>query len=284
MSREGARQTFCTKRWLAHRLAVALVALGVRYAACHELSSSTNRFDGMTLKQSFGRWLLPRLPINEHVFNHIRVELNAIGVRANHALNPATRARVRELRSRKGAKLNLGCGPFGMSGWINLDLYSHKGVTLAADCRYGFPIGDGSCRGIHIEHYFEHLNPTDERGNFLRECHRCLEPGGTLRIIVPDVERFVHAYVTEGWSGFKAISADGEPEGSFRTKMEALNHVFLQGYEHYGGYDYDTLATVLQDAGFSDVARREFGQGRFPDGCIDRELHRPYSLYVEAVK
>jgi hypothetical protein len=64
--------------------------------------------------------------------------------------------------------------------------------------------------------------------------------------------------------------------------MEALNHVFLQQAEHYGGYDADTLSLVLQDGGFRNVMRRSWREGEFPGGPIDRELHRPYSLYFEA--
>jgi hypothetical protein len=41
---------------------------------------------------------------------------------------------------------------------------------------------------------------------------------------------------------------------------------------------------VLSSHGFHEVHRRSFRVGSFPNGCIDREQHRPYSLYVEAVK
>jgi predicted SAM-dependent methyltransferase len=239
----------------------------------------------MSLKQSFGRWIIPRLPFNEHVFKHFRLELTALTVRANHLFNPLTRMRIWRLRHLKGVKLNLGCGPYGLDGWVNLDLYSHNRVTLTSDCRYALPIGDETCRGIHVEHYFEHLNPTDERGRFLGECLRCLEPGGVLRIIVPDAERFVRAYVADGWSDFDELSADGDlAQANFRTKMEALNHIFLQDHEHYGGYDFETLASVLRTAGLRDVTQCKYRQGDFPDGCIDRDQHQRYSLYVESVK
>ena len=66
--------------------------------------------------------------------------------------------------------------------------------------------------------------------------------------------------------------------------MDALSHIMVQGYEHFGGYDFDTLALALRRAGFHDIARITLRTGRFPDGCIDREQHSPYSLYVEAVK
>lgn len=68
----------------------------------------------------------------------------------------------------------------------------------------------------------------------------------------------------------------------FETKMQALNHVMVQQHEHFGGYDFETLAIALKRAGFKEVAQRAFREGRFPGGFIDRDQHRPYSLYVEA--
>jgi predicted SAM-dependent methyltransferase len=106
-----------------------------------------------------------------------------------------------------------------------------------------------------------------------------------IRIIVPDAEKFIRAYTADGWSALEDLAADGESsQHRFITKMEALNHVFVQGAEHYGGYDFETLASVLEAGGFREVRRCAFRVGRFPDGCIDREQHRPYSLYVEAIK
>jgi predicted SAM-dependent methyltransferase len=192
---------------------------------------------------------------------------------------------ARQFRKQRSIKLNIGCGPFGHAGWVNLDLYAHPSVTIRVDCRRRLPLANGSCRGIHCEHFFEHLDHGVERAEFLTECLRCLEDGGILRIVVPDGELFVHAYLSEGWSGFCQIAAEGDcPENDFATKMEALNHVFVQGYEHYGAYDTETLTRVLHAAGFRKVTRQSFGTGSFPDGCIDRPRHRRYSLYIEAEK
>lgn len=51
-----------------------------------------------------------------------------------------------------------------------------------------------------------------------------------------------------------------------------------------GGYDAGSLSAVLRDHGFREIVRRSFQTGIFPDGCIDREQHKPYSLYVETMK
>lgn len=236
-----------------------------------------------TVKQRVGHFLIPRLPMNRHVFNHLRLELSAFRVRTLHLVHPGYRKTINALSGQHDLKLNIGCGPFGLPGWINLDLSSHHNVTLRSDCRCRIPLADQSCQGIHVEHFFEHLCPTDERAQFLFECRRCLQYGGVLRIIVPDAQMYVRAYIAPGWEALNAISCGGDiPEKTFRTKMEALNHVFLQDAEHYGGYDVETLGLVLREAKFCDVAQKSWRAGDFPGGCIDRELHRPYSLYFEA--
>ena len=237
----------------------------------------------MTLKQALGLVVIPKLPMNRHVFDHIRNELNAMWVRTLHRLHPVYRSQIRALRKKRGVLLNLGCGPFGHTGWINLDLHKSAGVTLRTDCRRNLPLSDGACAGIHVEHYFEHLTHEEEVPAFLAECRRCLNSGGVLRIVVPDVERYVRAYVQEGWSGLDALVAPGSStQDFFETKMRALNHVMVQGHEHFGGYDFETLALALKRAGFKTIRRHVFGEGEFPGGCIDRNQHRPYSLYVEA--
>lgn len=237
----------------------------------------------MTLKQRLGAWLIPRLPVNPWVFRIFRIELNAWLVRVLDRVHPAWVMRRRRLERQKGLLANIGCGPFGREGWINLDLYMGPGVTLRADCRRRFPLGDTSARGIHVEHYFEHLEPTTERPRFLAECRRCLEPGGILRIIVPDMHKYAEAYLAPGWGTLNAIGCGGDvPEKAFATKMEALNHVFVQDGEHYGGFDAEYLRRTLEQAGFTDVEQVTWREGRFPGGAIDREQHRPYSLFMEA--
>jgi predicted SAM-dependent methyltransferase len=206
-------------------------------------------------------------------------------VRALLAFHPKYRKAAAALRAQRGIKANIGSGPFGQAGWINLDMFRHANVTLQTDCRTSLPLGDASCRGIHVEHFFEHLNHQDERHAFLAECFRCLEQNGILRIVVPDVELFIAAYLSPGWEKLREIAAVGDdPELNFSTKMDALNHVFIQDFEHYGGYDEASLSAVLREHGFRGICRRSFRMGCFPDGCIDREQHRPYSLYVEALK
>ena len=237
----------------------------------------------MGLKAQVGHWLFPRVAPSRHVLEHLRLEYNAFLVRSRRCWNLSYRSQLRQLAKRDDILANIGCGPFGLPGWVNLDLHQHRGVTLPYDCRRHLPFRNGSCRGIHVEHFFEHLEHAHERLPFLRECLRCLAPDGVIRIIVPDAGLYVRAYAEPGWDALNRLSPGGKlPSDQFEHKMEALNTVFLQGWEHYGGYDFDSLASVLTQSGFTRIAQRPWREGTFPGGCIDRENHRAYSLYIEA--
>jgi len=235
-------------------------------------------------RQCIGDMLRRVLPVSAHVFAHMRLELDGLLARAKNRLLPSDRRKMRELAGRRGLLANIGCGPFGVSGWVNLDLYSHPNITLRMDCRRVLPMADTSCAGIHVEHFLEHLDPIGELPSFLAECRRCLEPGGVLRVIVPDAGAYIKAYLSPGWGALNVMGCGGDvPEQEYPTKMDALNHVFLQGWEHYGGFDAERMENVLQAAGFSETRQCAWREGRFPGGCIDREQHRPYSLFFEAV-
>ena len=240
----------------------------------------------MTIKQKAGVILFRNLPFSKHVFDHVRVELNAINVRLKHKISPYYRSKINSLKKKKDILLNLGCGPFGLPGeWINLDLFPIKNVYLPTDCRKKLPLADESCKGIHVEMFMEHLDPTDELPYFLKECFRVLQNNGVLRIIVPDASLFLKAYFDESWESFNEISYGFEDwSKEYETKMDALNHVFLQGYEHFGGWDKERMLSVLKKAGFNKITFLSYREGEFPGGVIDREYHRQNALYAEASK
>ena len=60
------------------------------------------------------------------------------------------------------------------------------------------------------------------------------------------------------------------------TRMHNLNYHFRQGAEHKYAYDYETLAVVLEQAGFDSVAKRPF------DPKLDTASRREGTLYVDA--
>src|SRR5688572_19714431 len=97
-----------------------------------------------TVKQRIGAWLIPRLPVNPWVFRTFRLELNALLVRMLNRLHPGWLAKRRSLTHQRGLLVNVGCGPFGINGWVNLDLFMAPGVSMRFDCRWRLPLADAS--------------------------------------------------------------------------------------------------------------------------------------------
>ena len=197
----------------------------------------------------------------------------------------------RTLASEKRNRVNIGCGVHPTPEWINLDIISHPGVYFW-DCRRGLPFSDGSIAAIYSEHFFEHLDLYTEAYPFLRECLRCLEPRGVLRIVVPHAGAYLRAY-----AGPWELLAEMRPLDStakgwrdrwlgqiYQTKMQFMNAIFRQGYEHKYAYDEETLVFVMREAGFADVIVQQFGTSIDPNMSPDTKERRTESLYVEGIK
>src|SRR5262249_52597336 len=145
--------------------------------------------------------------------------------------------------------------------------------------------------GIFSEHFVEHLDYTEDIPFFLSECHRVLEDGGVLRIVVPDAERYLRAYCAHGWAELREVRTLSGPDlkdphtgGSDHTKMELINEVFRQADQHRFAYDTETLCLLLERHRFRHVGRTAFGCSTLPELCIDSPERADESLYVEAIK
>ena len=224
------------------------------------------------------------LPIPLHTFFPMRQEIPLKIIRFR-SLGTARRYRVK-----KDLLVNVGAGSNGKPGWVNIDIFKGPGINCLYDCRKKLPFPDDSVKGIFCEHFFEHLDYTEEVPYFLSECHRVLRAGGVLRIIVPDAEKYLRAYCEEGWERLVELRPleEGRTDRYFkcryRTKMELINVVFRQGFEHKYAYDYETLEFLLHRYGFSNVQQRKVGESLMEELCIDWERRASESLYVEAMK
>src|SRR5579872_4628272 len=150
------------------------------------------KFSGqsMTLKQRVGRLLAPRLPISRFAFDLLRNELCGFVTRTKWRLLPHLWWKLARLRRLRGLYVNLASGGFLLDGFVHLDLHGGNPEVIRWDCCGSLPFADGSCKGIRIEHFVEHVEPREQLPRLLADCHRALEPGGVLRVIVPDAGRF----------------------------------------------------------------------------------------------
>jgi predicted SAM-dependent methyltransferase len=90
---------------------------------------------------------------------------------------------------------NLGCGTRHHPEWINIDFVGDGEVVLGYDLRIGIPLQDNSCDVLYSSHAIEHFDRVGAR-RFLVECRRVLKPGGIIRLVAPDLEGIVRAYLS----------------------------------------------------------------------------------------
>jgi predicted SAM-dependent methyltransferase len=120
---------------------------------------------------------------------------------------------------------------------------------------------------------------------FLAEVNRILEMNGVIRIVVPNAQRYLEAYVANKPDVWNALGWDlANMPDDILTPMHIVNHVFHQSGEHLFAYDFETLKLVLEKSGFRRVLNQNFRVSLHPKLAIDQVNHRLYSLYVEAMK
>jgi predicted SAM-dependent methyltransferase len=238
----------------------------------------------LTLKQRVGRFVFPRLPITRFLFDILRDEAAARIVMAKNACLPWRRSRLRRVRALRAVYVNVACGPQVLKGFVNLDLRHDNPDVVEWDSRRSVPIGDGAARGIRVEQFVEHLEAREELPAFLTDCRRALAPGGVLRIIVPDAERYLMAYCRADLLGFWDLEVPNPFPEDLPTRMDVINHVFHQWHEHRWAYDFEALEHRLRAAGFTRIDRTAYKSSHDPKLGQDRDVHAPYSLYVEATK
>ena len=198
--------------------------------------------------------------------------------------------RLQRLRLPPYPLLNVGCGPVPEPGFLNLDWDWSPSIHLCWDMRRGIPLRDCSLDGIFTEHCLEHVTH-EECARVLRDFHRVLRPGGTVRVIVPDGGLYLELYRRA--RGGEAVEFPYLDEIGRRdlaedsrygfTPMMAVNRIF-RGYGHQFAYDEETMGNLLRQAGFARIEGAAFREGRMPALLIDSELRAPQSFAIEASK
>jgi predicted SAM-dependent methyltransferase len=191
-------------------------------------------------------------------------------------------------------KLHIGCGEALLEGWINIDVYP---APLSMNVLWGLPFADGSVRYIFVSHLLEHLFFPRDVAPFLAEIHRVLAPQGIVRIVVPDIEQCIEAYINEDrqFFGSRRETWPWWPENA--TRLEDFLAYAGAGAEpaylfesHKYGYDFETLSRALSQAGLSGITRSNYMASEHPALRVDEVSAvakatygtRYYSLFVEA--
>jgi predicted SAM-dependent methyltransferase len=137
-------------------------------------------------------------------------------------------------------KLHLGCGKRFIPGGVHVDVVPWPHVQYVHSIDNLTMIGAGEAEVVYACHVLGHF-AGDEVNRVLREWHRVLTPGGTLRLAVPDFAALVELYQKTGDLGLV--------HGPLMGRGDYLYNV------HRVVYDEHKLKCVLLAAGFASVRR-----------------------------
>ena len=175
-------------------------------------------------------------------------------------------------------RLQFGCGAFPAEGWINTNLTPGPGVDICCDIRDGLPVPSASIQYIASMHALVEL-PYLDVVPALRELHRALEPGGVLRLGLPDLDRAIEAY-RAGDRGYFSIPDDeiASIDGRFVVQMTWYGTNLMM-------FTFELARELLERADFHGVRRAGYRQTTSPFPDIVALDNRPKeSFFVEAAR
>lgn len=176
--------------------------------------------------------------------------------------------------------VQFGCGFSAPDGWLNFDasptlrferlpvlgkFYTRNARRFPANVVYGdvikgLPVADGSCQGIYCSHVLEHL-ALDEFDVTLGNVFRYLQPGGTFRLVLPDLEQLARDYLASQeenaaaqFMGNSYLGVKTRPRG-----LSGLVRTWLGNSAHLWMWDERSLGAKLRAHGFKEVRRAAFG-------------------------
>lgn len=185
-------------------------------------------------------------------------------------------------------RLNLGCGSRTFSLWDNIDHDAECQPDHRLDLgNQPLPYKDNSVEVIYFSHALDHL--TFREGQFcLGECLRVLKPGGVLRVVVCDLEKFARAYVDGTLNQFAYFQpAEFAAAKTYGLKFGMLACGGMSDRKFYSGHkllmDGPALCECLELAGFKDVGLpgEQDYHGLFSD--VD-DIFPDHSVYAECAK
>ncbi len=217
--------------------------------------------------------------------------------------------------------LHIGCNVIAPESWINIDgswnawlsryllirellwrlhiidkdvaQYPWPKNILVHDVNKGLPFPDNSVDGIYASHLLEHLSRC-KASLFVYECYRVLKGGMVVRLVVPDLRSYIDEYMqmkketpespvpanwfmerlnTCRWHEWEVYPF---PLRIYRSLKDFLSHKWM--------YDAESLISLLQEAGFKDVSKKNFLDSAIPGIADVERQEKDASIYVEGCR
>jgi predicted SAM-dependent methyltransferase len=209
-----------------------------------------------------------------------------------------------------GLKLHIGSGKYHIDSWLDIDIYpgrvpdqsfpsGEKLKQFGLDIKWGLPFRDASASYVFSSHILEHFYYPGEALFVLGEIYRVLEPGGVVRLVVPDIEQCIMAYVNNDREFYSGRSETWTWWSKRHTRLDDFLDYAGAGVEptsllssHKYGYDFETLQYLLEQAKFTHIERSDYMKSRHAElqiddhGGVANAMYRGqhYSLFVEATR
>ncbi len=173
-------------------------------------------------------------------------------------------------------RLNLGCGPQVVKGWTNVDYalgakiskfplfrafnnkvklfnVSWNDEIYLHNLTQKFPWQDNTVDVVYSSHTLEHFSK-EEGLAFLKECHRVLRKGGTIRIVVPDLKSVIEQYKSGQIRADEFVQTLGVLYTKKNNFIKNKLAPFIQ-FPHKCMYDTTSLVDILNNIGFEANSR-----------------------------
>jgi len=163
---------------------------------------------------------------------------------------------------------------------------------------WGLPFPAGSARFVYCALALEHFYYEHHARNILGDIRRTLAEGGVLRVVVPDIEKYIRAYAAGDEAFFAKHRALWPWAKHMHTPIDYLLGMSGAGmgrapggfFDHKTGYDFAALSRLLAATGFSNVVRRDYMESDHAELRIDHASHdaafahddQNLNLFVEA--
>jgi len=211
-------------------------------------------------------------------------------------------------------RLNIGCGMSPTKGYINFDnslsirlakfgsigVYLHyfgliNKATLSnilfckynriewADVSKKIPVRSNTVDILYSSHMLEHLDQKCA-SLFLQEAMRVLKPNGTIRIVVPDLERIINDYNRKN-DADQLITSMHVCNPKPISIIDKIKAILVGPRHHQWMYDKQSLSKLLVKSGFVNPVHLNPGETTMHSvGLLNLSERSEESIYIEANK
>lgn len=169
------------------------------------------------------------------------------------------KSRLKKAAAGRPDKLVIGASTTRAEGWLSTDISPRARYYL--DAIAPWPIAPASLRFVYADNMIEHVKLRDAR-RVLANAYDALTPGGTIRLVAPDVGETARIYLQPGPLRDAVLARSREDDGTPGTyPIDVLRMVVTQAGHHLGQtWDEEALTSELRSAGFEDVKRCAVGE------------------------